>query len=39
MLRAPKTDLNKLLELHGGADVAVASSADVGKAVERPSKE
>jgi len=39
MLRAPKTDLNKLLELHGGADVAVASTADVGKAVERPSKE
>jgi small subunit ribosomal protein S3Ae len=35
-LRAPKTDLNKLLEIHGGADVAAASSsADLGKAVAR----
>lgn len=30
-LRAPKTDLGKLLEQHGGADAA----ADMGKAVER----
>jgi len=35
-LRAPKTDLNKLLEIHGGADVAAQAQADVGKAVERP---
>jgi len=34
-LRAPKTDMNRLLEIHGGADVAVASSQDLGKAVER----
>jgi len=37
-LRAPKTDLNKLLEIHGGADVAVQSQQDVGKAVERPAE-
>jgi small subunit ribosomal protein S3Ae len=37
-LRAPKTDLGKLLELHGGADVAVQSQQDVGKAVERPAE-
>jgi len=37
MLRAPKTDLVKLLELHAGADV-VASTADVGKPVERAEK-
>jgi small subunit ribosomal protein S3Ae len=36
-LRAPKTDLQKLLELHGGAD-ASAATADVGKAVERKEK-
>jgi hypothetical protein len=34
-LRAPKTDLSKLLEIHGGADVAVQSQQDLGKAVER----
>jgi len=39
-LRAPKTDLNRLLEIHGGADVAaVQAAADVGKAVERPAAE
>jgi len=35
VLRAPKTDLGKLLELHGGA----AALADTGKAVERPAEE
>jgi small subunit ribosomal protein S3Ae len=35
MLRAPKTDLGKLLELHGGADAAASSHSDHGKAVER----
>lgn len=34
-LRAPKTDVGKLLEIHGGADAAVQSQADLGKAVER----
>ena len=34
-LRAPKTDLNKLLEIHGGATAVAASSQDLGKAVER----
>jgi len=34
-LRAPKTDIGKLLELHGGADVAVQSTQDLGKPVER----
>ena len=34
-LRAPKTDIAKLLEIHGGADVAVQSQQDLGKAVER----
>jgi len=38
MLRAPKTDLAKLLELHAGADIATQSSQDVGKAVERTEK-
>jgi len=33
MLRAPKTDLGKLLEIHGGPEAAAA--VDVGKAVER----
>jgi len=37
MLRAPKTDLVKLLELHSGADV-VAQAADLGKPVERADK-
>jgi small subunit ribosomal protein S3Ae len=37
-LRAPKTDMGKLLEIHGGAEAA-ASSADLGKPVERKSKE
>jgi len=32
LLKAPKTDMNKLLELHGGADVV----ADVGAKVDRP---
>jgi len=39
MLRAPKTDVAKLLELHAGADVAVQASQDLGKAVERPAEE
>jgi len=38
MLRAPKTDVNKLLELHGGADATAVSAsqqaADTGKAVD-----
>jgi len=40
LLRAPKTDLGKLLELHGGADAsaAAAAAADTGKAVEEPAK-
>jgi len=37
MLRAPKTDINRLLELHGGAEAAAASSGavaqDTGKVV------
>lgn len=33
-LRAPKTDLGKLMELHGGAGAAVV--ADTGDAVDRP---
>jgi len=37
MLRAPKTDLGKLLEIHGGPEAAAA--VDVGKAVERVEKE
>jgi small subunit ribosomal protein S3Ae len=37
-LRAPKTDIHKLLELHGGADVAAAPQQDLGKAVERPAE-
>jgi small subunit ribosomal protein S3Ae len=37
MLRAPKVDIGKLLELHGGADAVASSSqaADVGQAVAR----
>jgi len=40
MLRAPKTDVNKLLELHGGAEAAAVSTSqqaktDVGTTVER----
>jgi len=35
MLRAPKTDVNKLMELHGAEPVASASKADVGTTVER----
>jgi len=35
MLRAPKTDMAKLLELHTGADVAV----DAGAPVDRPADE
>jgi small subunit ribosomal protein S3Ae len=39
-LRAPKTDVQKLLELHGGADAAAVNTsqqakADVGQTVER----
>jgi len=34
-LRAPKTDLGKLLEIHGGADVAVQSTQDLGKPVAK----
>jgi len=36
-LRAPKHDMAKLLEAHGGADAA-ASTADTGKTVERKDK-
>jgi len=32
-LRAPKVDISKLLELHGGADVVIAAA---GKPVDRP---
>jgi small subunit ribosomal protein S3Ae len=35
MLRAPKLDLGKLLELHGGAST-VAAVVDTGDAVDRP---
>jgi len=42
-LRAPKLDVNKLLEIHGGAEAAAAVSnpiisqnVDTGKGVERP---
>jgi len=35
MLRAPKTDLNKLLEIHAGADIVTQPTTDLGKAVER----
>jgi len=38
MLRAPKTDVGKLLELHSGPDVAPAAATktpDVGTAIER----
>jgi small subunit ribosomal protein S3Ae len=35
MLRAPKTDLGKLLELHGGADAHATAVADHGKAMAR----
>jgi len=43
-LRAPKLDVNKLIEIHGGAEAAAATAApvaavataDTGKAVERP---
>jgi len=40
LLRAPKTDLGKLLELHGGADAHAAAVAahDTGKPVEEPTK-
>lgn len=34
VLRAPKTDVGKLLELHGGA--AGLAASDLGKAVDRP---
>jgi len=34
MLRSPKTDVQKLLELHGGADAAMTTS-DLGKTIER----
>jgi len=39
MLRAPKVDLGKLLEIHGGADATVSSSAEKGKEVERAAAE
>jgi len=39
MLRAPKVDLGKLLEIHGGADASVSSSAEKGKEVERAAAE
>jgi len=40
MLRAPKTDLGKLLELHGGADAAAASAlAEKGRELERAAAE
>jgi len=35
MLRAPKTDLGKLLELHGGAEAHATAVADHGKQVAR----
>jgi len=35
LLRAPKVDTSKLLELHGGADAVIA---DGGKVVERPAE-
>jgi len=35
MLRAPKTDIGKLMELHGGASSA-AAPVDTGDAVDRP---
>jgi len=42
MLRAPKTDVGKILELHGGADAAAVSTggaaSDVGKPVEEKKK-
>jgi small subunit ribosomal protein S3Ae len=37
-LRAPRLDINKLLEIHGGADATAAASADVGKPVDKPEK-
>jgi len=37
MLRAPKTDIAKLLELHSGADI-VTGGGDLGKPVERAEK-
>jgi len=40
MLRAPKTDIGKLLELHGGADAAAASAlAEKGRELERAAEE
>jgi len=41
MLRAPKTDLGKLLELHGGPDTAPAATTtvDLGKKVEEKGEE
>jgi small subunit ribosomal protein S3Ae len=40
MLKAPKTDVTKLMELHGGAGENISSSSlDTGNAVDRPEEE
>jgi small subunit ribosomal protein S3Ae len=35
LLKSPKTDLAKLMELHGGADAVAASASEIGKIVKR----
>ena len=39
MLKAPKTDLSKLMDLHGGADAVSAASSEIGRIVQREKKE
>jgi len=39
MLRAPKTDLGKLMEVHGGADAIAAAAAAKGAEIERAAAE